>query len=126
MAKALVAEFHHHNKTTEYGDSAVIAVAADVLVIPLTHPLVNKTTGNDSEALTIEDGTYPGQTVTILLGTDGGGTGTLTVGTNSTGWGWATIAFADAGDQATLLWIDDTLGWMIWGAKGYTQPPVIA
>lgn len=51
-----------------------IAMAADELVIPLTHAVVSKTTGNDAEALTLADG-VPGQLLTIILTTDGGGAG---------------------------------------------------
>jgi hypothetical protein len=95
-------------------------VAADVLAIPVTHAYVIKTTGADAEALTLVDG-KPGQILTINLTTDGGGDGTLTPATAT---GWATIVFADAGDQATLLYVDDTIGWIILGYKGVAAPPV--
>lgn len=117
-----MAEFVHHSLTTEYGDTLTKAVAADVLVIPLTHPFITKTTGADAEALTLADG-VPGQTVTINLEVDGGGTGTLTPATSTY---WDTIAFADAGDQATLLYIDDTIGWIILSVFGLTAQPTVA
>lgn len=99
-----------------------VAVPLDVLVIPVTHRVVVKTTGADAEALTLANG-VPGQVLTITLAVDGGGTGTLTPATKT---GFTTIAFADAGDTATLLYVDDTVGWVIVGAAGVAAPPVIA
>ncbi|HOD79961.1 MAG: hypothetical protein BWX88_02687 [Planctomycetes bacterium ADurb.Bin126] len=96
-------------------------VAADVLAIPVTHSYVAKTTGADGEALTLANG-LPGQLLTIALVTDGGGDGTLTPTTKS---GFATIVFADAGDNVTLLYVDDTVGWVIVGAAGVAAAPVI-
>ena len=96
--------------------------AADSLAIPVTHTFVDKTTGADAEALTLADGTYPGQLLIIQLGTDGGGTGTLTPSTKT---GFATIVFADAGDTAVLRFINDTVGWIIEGLYGVTAPPAI-
>ena len=101
-------------------DDLTTTVAADVLAIPVTHAYVAKTTGADAEALTLADGT-PGQILVINLVTDGGGDGTLTPATAT---GWATIVFADASDQATLLYVDDTIGWVLLGAKGKAAPPV--
>lgn len=95
--------------------------AADSLAIPLTARYVAKTTGADAEALTLADGS-PGQIITIALVTDGGGTGTLTPATKS---GFATIVFADAGDTATLEYVDDTVGWVIVGLAGVAAPPAI-
>jgi hypothetical protein len=82
---------------------------------------VAKTTGADAEALTLADG-YPGQTLIINLTTDGGGDGTLTPTTCT---GFATIVFADAGDQAVLTYVDDTIGWVIIGLSGVAAPPAI-
>ena len=94
---------------------------ADALAIPVTHEYVAKTTGADAEALTLANGEN-GQLLTLSLVTDGGGTGTLTPATCS---GFATIVFADAGDTATLLYVDDSVGWVIAGLSGVTAPPVI-
>ena len=95
-------------------------VAADVLAIPVTHGYVAKTTGADAEALTLANG-KPGQVLCIDLTVDGGGAGTLTPATAT---GWATIVFADAGDRATLMYVDDTIGWIILGLSGVAGPPV--
>ena len=100
---------------------AVVASAADSLAIPVTHRYVAKTTGADAEALTLADG-IAGQSITIALVVDGGGTGTLTPATCS---GFATIVFADAGDTASLTYVDDTTGWVLDGTAGVAAPPVI-
>jgi len=96
-------------------------VDADVTAIPLTATLVKKTTGNDAEALTLANGT-PGQIININLVTDGNGDGTLTPTTKS---GFVSIVFADAGDAATLMYVDDTVGWIILGCYGATAQPTI-
>lgn len=94
--------------------------AADALAIPVTHAIVAKTTGADAEALTLANGEN-GQVLTIDLATDGGGDGTLTPTTKS---GFTSIVFADAGDNATLMYVDDTVGWIILGTAGVAAPPV--
>lgn len=91
-----------------------VAVAADVLVIPITHSFVSKTTGGDAEALTLANG-KAGQELTISLVVDGGGDGTLTPATST---GWATCVFVTAKDTITLKYIDDTLGWIVIGVTG--------
>lgn len=96
--------------------------AADVLAIPITHRFVSKTTGGDAEALTLANGA-PGQLITISLTTDGGGDGTLTPATCT---GFATIVFADVKDTATLLYVDDTIGWVLVGYYGTAAPPVVS
>lgn len=121
MAKCKNLQFLHQSLTTSYPEDVVNEVAADVLAIPLTHPYVAKTTGADAEALILADG-EPGQVMVINLTTDGGGTGTLTPATST---GFATIVFADAGDQAVLLYVDDTVGWIILGLSGVAAPPAI-
>jgi hypothetical protein len=94
--------------------------AADSLAIPITHRSVNKTTGADAEALSLANGAFLGQRLSINLVTDGGGDGTLTPTTKS---GFATIVFADAGDFAELEWT--TAGWRIVGIGGLTAQPVV-
>jgi hypothetical protein len=98
-----------------------VAVAADVLAIPVTHRYVAKTTGADAEALTLANG-IAGQRLNIALVVDGGGDGTLTPATCS---GFATIVFADAGDIVDLEYVDDTVGWILVGSAGVAAPPVI-
>lgn len=119
--KATLFEFAHHSLRPPYPTGPVKTLAADVLAIPVTHPYVQKTTGADAEALTLADG-VPGQVLIINLSTDGGGTGTLTPATATD---WATIVFADAGDQAVLFYVDDTVGWIIIGLTGADAPPAM-
>jgi len=114
-------EILHHNLITQYGENLVTSLASDVLVIPVLNPIVSKTTGVDAEAWTLANG-IPGQTIKIILAVDGGGTGTLTPAKAT---GWATIVFADAGDQALLLYVNDTIGWIIVGLVGVAAPPAI-
>ena len=112
-------EIYHQNDSDATEDLTTTS-AADSLAIPVTHAYVAKTTGGDAEALTLANGT-PGQMLVIHLTTDGGGDGTLTPTTKT---GFTTIVFADAGDQAVLLYVDDTIGWILLAYKGLTSPPV--
>ena len=116
-----LAELFHQNDYDATID-LVETVAADVLVIPVTHMYVAKTTGDDAEALTLANG-KPGQVLIINLAVAGGGTGTLTPATST---GWATVAFLGAFDQVVLLYVDDTIGWILLAASGTDGPPVIA
>lgn len=119
MAKAKILSLMTENNYTNYDESPVNNVGAAVLAIPLDKPIVLKTTGG-AEALTLANG-YPGQVLNINLVVDGGD-GTLTPATAT---GFATIVFADAGDQVTLMYIDDTVGWVIMGMAGVAAPPAI-
>lgn len=110
----------YHQQDSDATDDLTTTSAADSLAIPVTHAYVAKTTGADAEALTLANG-KPSQILVINLTTDGGGDGTLTPATAT---GWATIVFADAGDQATLMYVDDVIGWIILGLKGVSAPPV--
>lgn len=110
----------YHQQDSDNTDDLTTTIAADALVIPVTHGIVAKTTGGDAEALTLADG-EPGQKLIIYLATDGGGDGTLTPVTATN---WATIVFADAGDQAILFYVDDIIGWVIDSLSGVAQPPV--
>lgn len=108
-------------RTAQFSNSTTSA--ADSLEIPVTARYVAKTTGGDAEALTLADGSFDGQLLTISLVVDGNGTGTLTPATCT---GFTTIAFADAGDTVTLEFVNPTLGWMIRGAYGVAAPPAVA
>ncbi len=110
-----------HQQDSDVTDNLTTAVDDDVLVIPVTHAYVIKETGGDAEALTLANG-KPSQILVINLTTDGGGAGTLTPATAT---GWATIVFDDAGDQAVLLYVDDTIGWIILGLSGTAGPPAM-
>ena len=99
-------------------DTASVTVAGGTVAIPVTHAVVSKTTGG-VESLTLANGS-PGQVLQIILTTDGGD-GTLAPTTKT---GFATIVFADAGDRATLYYVNDTVGWIILGLSGVAAPPV--
>jgi hypothetical protein len=122
MANARCIEFAHHNLVTEYESDLTSSVAADVLVIPTSQPYVAKTSGGDAEALTLANG-EPGQILVINLVTAGGGACTLTPATAT---GWATVIFLGAKDQVVLLYVNNTMGWIIIGASGTDAPPVIS
>jgi hypothetical protein len=98
----------------------VVVVAADDLVIPVTHRTVNKTTGADAEALSLANGVFLGQKVSILHAVDGGGDGTLTPTTPS---GFSTIVFAEKGQSVDLEWT--TSGWRITGTNWVTTKPAM-
>jgi hypothetical protein len=116
----VIGEMYHQNDSDGTIDLTT-TVAGDVLAIPVTHGYVAKTTAGNAEALTLANG-LPGQVLVINLTTDGGGDGTLTPVTAT---GWATIVFADAGDQVTLMYVDDTIGWVILGCFGLTAQPTV-
>lgn len=101
--------------------TAIATMAADELVVPPDAIYVAKTTGGVAEALTLANG-QPGHVITISLVVAGVGDATLTPATAS---GFATIVFADAGDQASLLYVNDTVGWVLLGTAGVAAPPVI-
>ncbi|MHA1420282.1 MAG: hypothetical protein ACTSPO_15310 [Candidatus Heimdallarchaeaceae archaeon] len=115
-----IGEIYHRHDYDETDDLA-IAVADDVLVIPVTHAHVAKETGDDAEALTLANG-VPGQVLSITLTIDGNGDGTLTPALAT---GWATIVFADAGDTAILFYVNDQAGWRIWSLWGVAGPPAM-
>lgn len=112
----------YHQQDSDATDDLETTSIADALAIPVTHAYVEKTTGGDAEALTLADG-KPSQVLIVNLTTDGGGDGTLTPATST---GWATIVFADAGDQAVLLYVDDVIGWVILGLSGVAGPPAMS
>jgi hypothetical protein len=110
----------YHQQDSDATDDLTIAVAGATLAIPVTHAYVAKTTGG-AEALTLADG-KPGQILVINL-TATGGAGTITP---STCTGFATIVLTAAGDFVTLLYVNDTVGWIILGMGGAANTPVVS
>ena len=84
------------------------------LVVDPTKGLELLTSSASAESATLANGTTVGQTITVLLESDGGGDVTLTPATFLNG---TTIAFADAGDSATMVWTG-TNGWAVIGSQG--------
>jgi len=75
-----------------------------------------------SSDVVLANGT-PGQILNVTLSADGGSDCVLKP---TTGTGWASITFADAGDTATLQYIDDTMGWVIISAHGDSTQPAVS
>ena len=84
------------------------------IVVDPTKGLELLTSSASAEDATLANGTTVGQTITVLLESDGGGDVTLTPATFLNG---STIAFADAGDSATMVWTG-TNGWAVIGSQG--------
>lgn len=101
---------------TGYINGGVSNMAAGVLAIPLNYGVVSKTiTSASDEAGTLANG-LQGQMLKIILATKGSSGNFVLTPTTKTGY--ATITFNSAGDQATLLFVDNTAGWIIVGETG--------
>ncbi len=91
--------------------------------ITITEHKSDVQSGAGATAWTLADSTILGQIKVIQMIVDGGGTGTLTPATFADG---ATLAFADAGDTAELIWT--ATGWAVLDlynrADGATAPVV--
>jgi len=118
-----IAEMYHQNDY-DVSIDLIETVAADILVIPVTHGIVAKTTGADAEACTLANG-KPGQILVVYIAASGGGAGLATI-TPATLTGFATVALLGASDTVIFLYVDDIIGWIILSAFGTDQPPVIA
>ena len=103
-----------HRRDDDATEDTTTTVAADVLVIPVSHGFVSKTSGADAEALTLADGT-PGQLLVVSVTTAGGGACTLTPATAT---GFATVVLTIVGDTAVLLYINDQVGWLLINTMG--------
>ena len=99
--------------------TGTVVVAAAALAIPITHAAVTKSTGG-AETLTLADG-FNGQILSISI-TAAVGTGTLTPTTTT---GFVDISFIAAGDTATLMFVDSTVGWIVLGTAGVLAPPAL-
>lgn len=92
---------YRHNSTT---------VAADALAIPVTAEYVVKTIGVDAEALTLADGLFEGQPLTIII--DASPLGALATLTPTTKTGFTSLYLRNAGDRVRLRWVNKTVGWV--------------
>lgn len=59
----------------------------------------------------------PGMILTVMAATDYGGSWMLM---GSTKTGWAGLLFDDIYDSATLLYVDDSIGWVVIASNGLT------
>ena len=99
------------------GKSASIEYGSGSVTISLTYGLISKTIGTGYEVITVPDGSYAGQTITIMVEADGGGW--LRVAPTTT-TAFTGVAMSDALDQVTLRWISSAYGWIIVGHYGVT------
>ena len=103
-----------HQRDDDATDDLTTTVAADILVIPVSHGYVAKTSGADAEALTLANGSN-GQMLIVEVTTAGGGACTLTPATAT---GWATVVLTIVGDTAVLMYINDQIGWLLLNTMG--------
>jgi len=79
--------------------------------IPVTASIVTCTTDATASAWTLANGEN-GQLLVVTLATGGGGVGTITP---TTATGWVTAKLGVAGETVTLMYVDDTVGWVVIG-----------
>ena len=82
---------------------------------------VRKFTNGENVATLLGDGS-PGQFLNIAFVSDGGGDYEVTPDTAS---GFRAITFADAGDVATLKFINSTVGWVVVGTADVSSGPLL-
>ena len=103
-----------------YAPDGAVDYAAGAGAIPVTHGVVTYESTGGAEALTLANGEN-GQILVITHDTDGGN-GVLTPATKT---GWTSVDLADDGDTISLLYINDTVGWVVLGTAGNAAPPVV-
>ncbi len=91
--------------------------------VPVTNAVCNAAIGSaGAEAWTLANGT-PGQVLQVTVKTVGSGTAVITPATKT---GFSTITLANVGDKTTLMYVDDTIGWILVGLHGVTTQPAYA
>jgi hypothetical protein len=110
----------YHQQDSDATIDLVETVAGGILVIPVTHGYVQKTTSG-AEACTLANG-KPGQILIINL-ISSGGAATITPATLT---GFATIVLTAQSDFVTLLYVDDIIGWIILGMGGAAATPLVS
>lgn len=108
---------------TGTGNGGATSMASNETAVPVSYAFVRKAIANDSafDAGTLANG-EPGQILSIYITSLSGGSRTYTV-TPTTKTGFTSIAFNAVADQATLLYVDDTSGWVIIGQNSLTINP---
>ena len=97
------------------GTSGGISMTTDQVSVRPGYSIIRKaiasSTSSPSYATgTMDDGT-PGQIVTVIItSVDSSGTFTLTPATK---YGYTSVTFDAAKDQATFLYVSDTVGWIV-------------
>ena len=115
------AEIYHQQDSDLTDDLALALDLGGPGAVPVTHAYVAMTV-DGADAYTLADG-QPSQILVLNCVAQSVGTATLTPATAT---GFSTIAFADAGDQAVLLYVDDVIGWIILSTFGLTAQPTVA
>jgi hypothetical protein len=108
-------------RSREYGNDDVyeqtLAATTDTCII--THPVVRiDSTAGAVTTFTLPNG-EPGQVLIII--SDHGNDVDVTP---TTATGWSVIALDDIGDQAVLMYANDTAGWVILGLVGVAAAPL--
>lgn len=101
-------------------NSGATSMTSSTLAVPVTHGYVRKAIAAVNESLiagTLADGT-PGQLLTIHI-TEQLGSQVFTV-TPATSTGWATLGFDAVGEIATLWFVNNTTGWVLFGNTNAT------
>lgn len=103
---------------TGYTGGGATDMPSGITAIPLNYALIKKTYSNGTnEAGTLADG-IQGQVIKIVITcVNTSGSYKLTPTTKT---GFTSITFVEKGDQATLLFLDNTNGWIIMGEIGTT------
>lgn len=103
---------------TGYIGGGATDMPSGITAVPLNYSLVKKTYANGvNESGTLVDGIL-GQVIKIVI--DCVNTSGNFVLTPTTKAGFTSLTFAEKGDQATLLFLDNTNGWIIIGETGVT------
>lgn len=108
-------EWRQRNEVDRDGDTItqVLVVTTDTVV--LTHPFVKlDSSAGAVTTLTLPDG-KPGQ-ILVLQSIDDADMEL----TPTTAHGWSALTLGETGDQVTLLYVNDTAGWIILGSFGDT------
>ena len=74
---------------------------------------INLSAGVSNATAALADGSYIGQMKHIAVGTDGAGGAAFAVTIASFSDGSTGLAFDDAGEAVTLVWLGSTVGWKV-------------
>ena len=108
-------QWRQRNKVDYDGDTLTEVLAATTDTVPLTHPFVKlDSSAGAVTTLTLPDG-EPGQILVLQSISDEDMDVTPTLS-----HGWSALALDQTGDQATLLYVNDTMGWIILSLFGDT------
>lgn len=105
--------------TTGVANGGVTSMTTTDSIVPIAYSLVRKTIASlasgGAQTGTLANG-YPGQMLSFFI-TTVGASGTFTL-TPATSTGFTNLKFTAANDQAVLLYVNDTIGWILIGADG--------